>query len=116
MSLHSTIATSFISAPIVLSIPILLQEKVLGVINVTNRRSGQSFDEEDMAFLYSLAGLAAVAIERTVQYEELQEAHESLKAAQKSLVDAERMSCWETGALIIGVGESWGVLVRGDVC
>jgi len=111
MSLHSTDATSFISAPIVLSIPILLQEKVLGVINVTNRRSGRSFDEEDMAFLYSLAGLAAVAIERTVQYEELQEAHESLKAAQKSLVDAERLNA--LGQMAAGVAHDFNNLLTG---
>jgi signal transduction histidine kinase/CheY-like chemotaxis protein len=111
ISLHSTEATSFISAPIVLSIPILLQEKILGVINVTNRRSGQSFDEEDMAFLYSLAGLAAVAIERTVQYEELQEAHESLKAAQKSLVDAERLNA--LGQMAAGVAHDFNNLLTG---
>lgn len=110
-SLYSTDATSFISAPIVLSIPIVLQEKVLGVINVTNRRSGKSFDEEDMAFLYSLAGQAAVAIERTKQYEELQEAHESLKAAQKNLVEAERMNA--LGQMAAGVAHDFNNLLMG---
>lgn len=110
-SLHSTDATSFISAPIVLSIPILLQEKVLGVINVTNRRSGKSFDEEDMAFLYSLAGQAAVAIERTIQYEELQEAHESLKAAQKNLLEAERVNA--LGQMAAGVAHDFNNLLSG---
>ena len=110
-SLHSTDATSFISAPIVLSIPILLQEKVLGVINVTNRRSGKSFDEEDMAFLYSLAGQAAVAIERTIQYEELQEAHESLKAAQKNLLEAERVNA--LGQMAAGVAHDFNNLLTG---
>ena len=110
-SLHSTDATSFISAPIVLSIPILLQERVLGVINVTNRRSGKSFDEEDMAFLYSLAGQAAVAIERTIQYEELQEAHESLKAAQKNLLEAERVNA--LGLMAAGVAHDFNNLLTG---
>jgi signal transduction histidine kinase/CheY-like chemotaxis protein len=110
-SLHSTNATSFISAPIVLSIPILLQERVLGVINVTNRRSGKSFDEEDMAFLYSLAGQAAVAIERTIQYEKLQESHESLKAAQKNLVEAERVNA--LGLMAAGVAHDFNNLLTG---
>ncbi|HLG21371.1 MAG TPA: response regulator [Candidatus Manganitrophaceae bacterium] len=75
---------SFISAPIVLSVPIKLQEKVLGVINVTNKRSGLSFSENDVAFVCSLAGQAAVAIEGARNYEALKKAYEELKSNKKS--------------------------------
>jgi CheY-like chemotaxis protein len=90
--LESTSADSFISAPIVLSIPILIGEKVLGVINVTNRRSGVPFEEEDLSFLQSLASQAAVAIDRARQFEDLQKAYQSLKDAQKNSVEPERIN------------------------
>jgi signal transduction histidine kinase/DNA-binding response OmpR family regulator len=110
-SLGSTHSQSFISAPMVFSIPILLEQKVLGVINVTDRRSGLPFDEEDMAFLYGLAGQAAMAIERTKQLDELQEAYESLKAAQKDLVDSERVRA--LGQLAAGIAHDFNNLLHG---
>jgi signal transduction histidine kinase len=109
--LNSTSASSFISAPIVLSIPILFREKVLGVINVTNRRSGASFEEDDMAFLYSLAGHAAVAIERARQFEDLQGAFLSIQDAQKHLVHSERLKAF--GQLAAGVAHDFNNLLTG---
>jgi len=109
--LTSTSADSFISAPIVLSIPILIRQKVLGVINVTNRRSGASFDEEDMAFLSSLAGQAAVAIERARHFENLQEAYQSLKDTQTHLVESERLNA--VGQLAAGVAHDFNNLLTG---
>ncbi|MCP3978911.1 MAG: response regulator [bacterium] len=83
-------SNSFISAPIVLSIPIKSRESVLGVINVTNRKSQVPFSESDMSYLSGLAGQLAVAIEAARQFEQLREAYDSLKSTQEQLVVSER--------------------------
>jgi len=109
--LPSAATVSFISAPIVLTIPILLQEKVLGVINVTNRESGAPFEEEDLSFLYGLAGQAAVAIERARQFDELQQAFASLKDAQKTIVQTARLKA--LGQMAAGIAHDFNNLLNG---
>jgi signal transduction histidine kinase/DNA-binding response OmpR family regulator len=77
-------SASFISAPILLSIPIKSQDRVLGVINVTDRQSGTSFSEDDVAYIEGLAGHMAVAIERTKHLGALRRAHDDLEERVRS--------------------------------
>ncbi|UCF67138.1 MAG: response regulator [Acidobacteriota bacterium] len=100
---------SFISAPVVLSVPIASRTIVLGVINVTNRRSGAAFTEDDLAYLSGLAGQLAVAIERTRHFDELQSAYETLKATKEQLVFAERMRA--TGQMAAGLAHDFNNLL-----
>lgn len=46
-----------------LSVPILYRDQALGVINVNNKRSGESFDAEDQNLLMAIAHQVALAIE-----------------------------------------------------
>jgi signal transduction histidine kinase/BarA-like signal transduction histidine kinase len=99
------LSDSFISAPIVLSYPITAHRETLGVINVTNRRSGQSFETSDVAYLSGLSGQMAVAIQRATHLEELQTAYEDLKETQNQLVFSERLKA--IGQLAAGVAHDF---------
>ena len=46
-------------------VPLKHKERVLGVINLTNRADGTAFSEEDLALLTALANQAAIAIENS---------------------------------------------------
>jgi len=56
-----------------LSIPIMIKGKLLGVINVTDRKGDQPFTEDDTTFLAMVAGQLAVAIENARLYRELKQ-------------------------------------------
>jgi signal transduction histidine kinase/DNA-binding response OmpR family regulator len=102
---NPSLSDSFISAPIVLSMPIKSRETVLGVINVTNRRSGGPFGDDDVSYLTGLAGQVAVAVERTKHVEDLRRTFESLKAAQEQIVRSERLRA--VGEMAAGVAHDF---------
>ena len=53
----------------ILCVPLKVDDETIGVINITNRKSGGSFAKEDQEILGALANQAAVAIARTRLYE-----------------------------------------------
>jgi len=95
------LANSFISAPIVLSLPLKSSQRIVGVVNLTNREDNQTFGQEDLNYLHALSSQLALAIDRTRQFEELDHAYASLKATQEQLLFSERLKA--TGQLAAGV-------------
>ena len=54
---------SFLIAPLMVSYPIRYQRKRVGVINASDKRSGDPFNEQDLEFVSTLSSQVAVAIE-----------------------------------------------------
>ena len=102
---------SFISSPIVLSIPITLKDTTLGVINLTDKLSEEPFNEDDLDFLHGLAGQAAVAIDSARHIEELKRSYSKLKEAQNQLVASERLNA--LGQMAAGVAHDFNNILSG---
>ncbi len=56
-----------------LSVPLKIQDKVIGVVNVNNKKAGGIFDEEDLDNLKTIADLSAVAVANSSLQEDAQE-------------------------------------------
>ena len=56
-----------------ISIPISSQERVIGVLNLSNKRSRQPFSEDEVAFLKGLTTEAGFALQNARLYEQVQE-------------------------------------------
>ena len=58
----------------ILTVPLLRQNAVLGVVQVINKRNGVPFDEEDQQLLTAFAGQAVVALENARLWEQTDKA------------------------------------------
>lgn len=72
----------------VMCAPLISNGSILGVIYLDNRRSPNCFDEDDLALLSALANQAAVAIENSQLYEEVQKGYHEAILALMNTVDA----------------------------
>lgn len=74
-----------------LSVPLMTQETVLGVIEIVNKRSG-AFTQEDEELLSAVASIAAVAIENARLYERQKHLLQERERIQAHLIQTEKMS------------------------
>jgi signal transduction histidine kinase len=56
-----------------ISVPFVFHDRVIGVITLYNRQNGQPFDEDDLQFVNTISGSAAVAIVNAALYERMEE-------------------------------------------
>jgi response regulator RpfG family c-di-GMP phosphodiesterase len=63
-----------------LSVPLVLQERTLGALNLTGKTGGEPFTESDREFVLAIAGQIAVAIENAGLYDTIR--RNSLSAVQ----------------------------------
>ena len=68
-----------------LSVPLQIEGKILGVLNVNNKVSRKSFNEDDLELLSGLADEASLAIGKVLLHEQMTRKVEELTALTKSL-------------------------------
>ncbi len=65
--------SSGIGAGSLISVPLIFHDTVIGVITLYNRQDGQPFDGDDLQFLTTISGSAAVALVNASMYERVED-------------------------------------------
>jgi HD-GYP domain-containing protein (c-di-GMP phosphodiesterase class II) len=68
--------------------PLIVHRKILGVIEVLNKRDGSEFGEQDLEAVVSVATTAAMAIENTRLHQTVLEAYKNTITALAAAIDA----------------------------
>lgn len=74
------------------TVPLIAQDKAIGVIAVDNHLTNRSITPADLGFLTLLANQAALAIENSRLYGNLQEINSQLLLAQNRLIQSEKLA------------------------
>ncbi len=82
-------------------VPLVLREKVIGVLSVDNQASEREFSEDDQYVLSILAGYAAIGIENATLQDELRESLDALKRSQQELIESSKLAAVGTLAAAI---------------
>ncbi len=84
-----------------ITVPLTVENRVLGVLSVNNVNSESLFSESDLTVLSLLANQAAISIWHVKLYEEAKRANEEMIAAQQQLIAREKMAA--LGQLSTGI-------------
>lgn len=72
--------------------PLIARDKTIGIIVVDNPESGQGITQEQLHFLQLFANQAGMAVENSVLYNRIEDAHSNLRDAREQLVHGERLA------------------------
>ncbi|HEX9024486.1 MAG TPA: ATP-binding protein [Geobacteraceae bacterium] len=78
--------TSFAAAPLV------ARDRILGIIVVDNPESGAGISRDNLHFLQLFANQAGMAIENSMLYNRIENAHSNLREARERLIHGERLA------------------------
>jgi signal transduction histidine kinase len=76
--------TGFLTQSMVCA-PLQIRGRTIGVIEVLNKRSGQSFDAEDLSLMVTTSNQAAIAIENARLYQSLRDERDRILQAQENV-------------------------------
>ena len=79
--------TGFVTRSLI-CVPLMVHRKVMGVIEVLNKRDGSDFNEQDLAAVVSVAATAAMAIENTRLHQTVLDAYKSTITTLAAAIDA----------------------------
>lgn len=74
------------------AVPLVAREKTIGMIVVDNPDSAREISSDDQHFLQLFANQAGMAIENSMLYNRIEDAHLNLKEARERLLHGERMA------------------------
>ncbi|MGD0584308.1 MAG: ATP-binding protein [Oryzomonas sp.] len=103
-------------------VPLVARNRVLGIIVVDNSPFKKAINHDDLHFLQLIANQAGMAVENSMLYNRLEEAHTSLRDARERLVHGERLAAigemaanlaHELKNPIVTIGGFAGRLVKG---
>jgi signal transduction histidine kinase len=72
--------------------PLIARDTAIGIIVVDNPDSGQSITQDNLHFLQLFANQAGMAVENSILYNRIEDAHSNLRDARERLVHGERLA------------------------